>query len=259
MSLTIVKNRVQVRVCTKIIELLYFLGRDRKMENKFYKILLVLPLWLLFAVPAWSYVVTIQVTGAVDSVTTDGGYALDGSVTAGTTMTGFCTYHSDTPDMDSDEYDGLYDLISVSMTIGNYIFNDNPFSYFTPKFEIGGPADCREYKVYSPRSSFDGTITVNGSPKTYDDLIWEVSYLTLMRLQHFDIHQLSDDSLPVSSFPDISYFNRDRRFGVHFRKSYVNPEDGYFSIGGNITSVTLIPEPATILLLSLGGLLLRKG
>ena len=210
--------------------------------------------------PASATIITVEVEGVVDSIGTYFGFDLDGSVSIGTPMSGFCTYDTDTPDyLDSDDSRGAYPLISISMTIGNYTFTHNPMSskwssfYVRTYSAISGSA---VYSAGSPESRFEGTITVNGIPKSYDDLSWYISQFVIMELSTSSSEQIPTDALPdLDSWPDISVFDLERKFLAVFGKE---PGDntGSFEIGGEVTSATVIPEPATLLLLGLGSLAL---
>jgi hypothetical protein len=144
------------------------------------------------------------------------------------------------------------------MTIGNYIFTHDLTSP-DPAFFIVYTVDPG-YRVYSTTSSFGGTIYEDASPKTFNDILWHTTKLELMDLfagpPYSHTYELPDADL----FPDISVFDLRKDFEVWFVDD-LWPSDsmGYFGIEGQITSVTAVPEPATVLLLALGGLaLLRK-
>lgn len=205
--------------------------------------------------PASATILTVEVAGVVDSVWTDGGLALDGSVNIGSIMTGSTTYDTETPDLSPIPENGKYALLSISMTIGNYTFmhdltSSDPFFYvFT-----GDPG----YSV-STVSRFDGTVYLDGTPYSYEDIDWSIRSLDLMNLFTNSGEYIPTDALPdTSSWPDLSIFDVVREFEVAFHKSY-SYGDGDFVICGEITSLDVVPEPATVLLLGLGCLaLLRK-
>jgi hypothetical protein len=224
------------------------------MRRRISNIWLMLVMSLVILAPASATIITVEVTGVVDGVGTHGGLALDGSVDIGSAMTGFTTYDTDTPDL-SDGSNGRYALISILMTVGNYIFTHDPMSSTSPFLYVSTGDLGYSYTVRSLDPRFDGTIYIDGSPKTFDEVNFDPFGLTLMYL--VDPDSITTDELP-SSFPDISTFTT-RNFSVGVDSP---PEEPGFAIWGEVTSLTVVPEPATLLLLSLGGLALlrrRKG
>jgi hypothetical protein len=62
------------------------------------------------------------------------------------------------------------------------------------------------------------------------------------------------DALPdVDSFPELSLFDDRREFGVGNDEGALG-----FIISGEIMSITVIPEPGTVLLFGFGGLMLLR-
>ena len=203
-------------------------------------------------------IITVEVTGVVDYFNTEGGFALDGSVNIGSAMTGSLTYDTETPDeFPTNEDIGGYPLISILMTIGNYTFTHDPTSPDYPFF-IVGTVDPG-YIASSDALRFDGTVYIDGSPKIYDDITWSWTYLELFNLWTSSSEYITTDTLPdLDSWPELSVFDNRREFRVNFLESLA-PDPGSFDIYGEVTSLTVTPEPATVLLLGLGGLaLLRK-
>ena len=182
-------------------------------------------------------VITVEVEGVVTHINTGGGFALDGSVIIGSEMTGFTTYDTDTANL-GDSITGLYNLISISMTIGNYIFEHDLISADFPYFRVSTVDPG--YDVTSPAPRFNGTIYVNGTPKTYDDITWGYTYLVL-----FDFLTSLDEYVPtvalpdLDSWPDLSVFDYRREF----RARFFGEGSDYFNIYGEVTSLTVIPEP----------------
>ena len=233
-------------------------SRAMAMKKRISNIWLALVVSLVIVAPVWATILTVEVEGVVNSIGTDGGFALDGSVSFGTAMTGFCIYDSQTPDLELSEYNGKYALLSISMNIGNYTFTHNPISPNPALFKvyIGNPC----YKVNSVSPRFDGTVIVDGLPLTYDDIIWgDWAFLELMDIGTSSYEYIPNDALPdLDSFPDFSVFDMWRTFETRFYEPYA-VDRGYFGIYGEVTSLTVTPEPTTLLLLGLGGLaLLRK-
>lgn len=203
----------------------------------------------LGAVNLQAAIITVEVEGIVNSIGTQGGFSLDGSIDIGSLMTGSCSYDTQTSDLGS----GSYAMISISMTVGNYTFTHDPMApdpaYFTvytvdPVYIASGDA-----------LRFDGTVYIDGSPKTYDDITWGWTYLELFNLWTSSSEYIPTDALPdLDSWPELSVFDIRRAFQTRF----YGEGDDYFGIYGDVTSLTIVPEPSTLLLLGLGVLMLRK-
>jgi len=208
---------------------------------------------LVIGGPAKATIITVEVTGTIDSIET-AGFVLDGSVLSGTGMTGFCSYDTEAPDQEPGEYMGLYPIISISMTIGNYTFMHNPISSETAGFLV--TTIDPGYGVGSGDPYFDGIIIENTVPKTYDDIIWSYTSFGIMNLSTSSNEYIPTDALPdLDSFPDLSVFDVGKGFGAIF---YDESGYKYFDISGEVTSLTVIPEPGTVFLLGLGCLVLIR-
>jgi len=209
------------------------------------------------AQPALGYVVTVQVEGVVTEVQTWSGLELDSSVSVGSVMTGSFTYDSEAPDENLGE-NGLYWLNSFSMSVGNYTFTRDPenaeyvyFHIMMPGF-IVEPGQFR----YEIRNFFDsdplfyGPCYLDGQPTTLEDLDLPTRGMGIYL--EGDNDGTITSALPnENTFPDLSVFTI-KRFEV---SNDIGPS---FGIGAEITSITVIPEPGTVLLLGLGGLALRR-
>lgn len=194
---------------------------------------------LMFGSLTYGDVITVHVSGVVDSVTTQGDFTFDSSLSIDSLMNGFCIYDTDTPDLDGDSYHGRYVLQYLSMTIGNYTFTHDPLSPDPAYFEV-----WKGDTTYLAKSS-DGILNQNGSLLPYDDIA-----IVLLDLCNASVSG-PDDALPVS-FPDISFFTWRNRFDADYSGSGVG-----FDINGHLTSIYTVPEPATLLFVVLGAVFLR--
>ena len=199
--------------------------------------------------------VTVEVTGVVDSVFVWDGFELDGSVDVGTMMTGLFVYDTEA----SKRIGGGYYAISIEMNIGNYYFSvlegqDSIFSVGADNY----------YSIYTYNAEFDDFIYDYGVAKSYQDLSWFVTDMTIADLRTSNDDYFSGiNTLPVW-FPDITGFDLINKFSLVFYEEVEwFPDDTYtgggFAIRGELTSINIIPEPATVLLIGLGAIgLLRK-
>jgi hypothetical protein len=180
----------------------------------------------------------VVVTGTVTSTETTGGFVFEN---LGTQMAGYCTYDPETvDDEEGSSFYGRYNIDSLSMTIGDYTFADNSTTTPYPEFEVWVTDFC--YKV----STIDGMVSINSAAQSYDDI-----NIVLFDLGNFSISG-PDDEIPTS-FPDISFFSDRNEFEVDYSDADIS-----FNVAGVIDSITVIPEPSSVLLLFLGGLLLKR-
>jgi hypothetical protein len=230
---------------------------EEKMKKRIWNIWLNLMICLTIGSSVYGEILTVEVTGIVDSVETTGGLAFDGSIGVGSEMTGLCTYDTDTPDLSPSEYNGKYALISTSITVGNYTFTHNPISSATFRVATEEAVVFGKgvYRAGGPGVRFEGTIFVDGLPQTYDDITWPEAYSELFDLWTSSEECIPTDALPdLESWPDFSAFDLIRNFWT----SFDDQSSLSFDISGEVTSLTITPEPATLLLLSLGALFLRR-
>jgi len=182
--------------------------------------------------------VTVNAAGTVTSVTTYGSFTFDGSVMAGSAMTGSCYYDPDTAaDLNASEYVGEYSIPSISMAIGNYDFTENPMPPNSAKFKV-----WKTDIAYLAQTT-DGMMSLNNTPLGYAGVV-----VTLLDLCNASVSGANDD-LPTA-FPNVSLFTYRNRFEVCLANN--------FSISGVIDSITVIPEPMTITLFALGTLMFRR-
>jgi len=219
--------------------------KDRKMKNAMWIALLLV---LLCTVVTEGDIITIDVEGIIDLIRTGGGIELDGSVSLGTLMNGSCSYDTETADLYPDnEAHGLYILESISMNTGNYTFSSLPSE--SSYFGVSIPPLDAKCGIGGPNVQFSGSILKDGSEKTFDEIGWGYSGITLLS---FSDHAgyITTDALPVSP-EEIMKVDWDR-FLVRF---FEDGTEDYFLISGYTTSVEAIPEPASFCLLGLAGLL----
>jgi len=219
--------------------------------SRFATILFVAAVVFVSGKPAPAYTVTVYAEGVVTEVQTYDGLEFDGSVIVGSIMTGSFTYDTEAPDQIQYDGAGRYSVISISMGIGSYTFLPDPQATQSPYFFINTGTTSFHYDVVSPEALFYGPCYLNGEPTNLEDLPsggFRIMYLVA------NINSPIGDALPnENTFPDLSVFDEDRYFSV---ESSLIPA---FRIYGEVTSLTVVPEPASVLLFGLAGLaLLRK-
>jgi len=216
------------------------------------KYLIAISYWIVLPGIVFGSVITVEVTGVVNQIYENDGFVLDGSVNLGTTMTGRFVYDTDTI---HDDALPLYSfpIESIYMNVGNYSFYHNYNGNEFPYFRVGSVDQI--YIVDSLSSYFDGNIYDEGISKCFNDIDWEWTHITTMKIGTSDSSNYSFGELP-DSFPDISVFDGPNEFSIKFYEplDWNTLEQGSFLIYGELTSIQIIPEPATILLLGLGSL-----
>jgi hypothetical protein len=191
----------------------------------------------LWSAPVKATLITIEIEGVVDSVRDTGNY-LEGKIKTGDIITGFYTYESTTPDSSPlDPVVGHYyhynPPAGISLTVGGLNFKTDPANI---NFLVGvgndGPSDIYWLVSYNNLALSNGTSVYSIS--------WQLNDPTGS--------VFSSDALPTTApvLDDWQSGNLLRLYGE--RAGYI--------IDAHVTSA--IPEPAIILMLGFGSLLLRK-
>jgi hypothetical protein len=198
-------------------------------------IICALSFWTL---PAQATLITIQIEGVVDSVRDEGNY-LEGKIKPGNIITGFYTYESTTPDSNPipQVADYLHHAVpcGISLTVGGFDFKTDPANVDF-LVEI-----INDYTSGGLQDNY-GLISYNNLPLSngvsVDSIYWRITDLSATALSSTELLTIA----PVLDDWQTNILNI----------------SGYrtFGIWGHVTSA--IPEPATISLLGLGLLLLRK-
>ena len=219
---------------------------------KSFKLVCVIIILIIIQVNVLANIIKVQVTGVVDSLSENGGFALDGSITAGSVMTGIITYDSQAPNIAPSHLSNeIYEIISVTMQIGNYQFSsilsqDAPL--FTTFYTDPG------YLIIVETARFEGAFFDNGNLRNFDDYEWAVSKLKPLDLLTGEENRdfITYGQIPTS-YPDLDIFHR-REFSLSFceLEGWETLTAGRFAIHGELISVSVIPEPTTVLLFGLG-------
>jgi len=189
---------------------------------------------------AQATLVTIQIEAVVDSVQDEGNY-LEGKIEVGDTITGTYTYDLSTPDSEPLGYAGLYEHHSapagISLSVGGFDFKTDP--------------DNVDFVV----------AILNDIPPSGKDQIWMRSYNNLPLSSGVAVESISwqlDDptgtALSSHELPAGAPVLDDWLLApllIH------GPSRGAsFGISAHVLSA--IPEPITIVLITMGGLFMRK-
>jgi hypothetical protein len=198
---------------------------------------------LLSFTPIKAEIITIGLTGLVDYV--DDPYnLLQGSVSVDNPITGYYTYESTTPDTNPSSTVGDYWHYSapagVSLTVGGYTFKTD-LSDVKFLMEVVNNHSSMDNYLFG---SYNNLSLSNGVP------VMHVSW----QLDDYSGTALSSTDLPTTA-PVLADWQYDY---LHLSGGYSEPVKQEFLITGHVISVQLIPEPATLILLMTGGLLLNR-
>ena len=184
--------------------------------------------------------ITINLSATVNYVE-DIGNKLGGKINVGSTITGSYTYESTTPDSSpSDPTQGNYWYYSspagIFLTVGGFNFGTNP-DYVNFLVSIGNNASGQDN--YLVRS-------YNNSPLSNGALVGNIDW----QLDDHTATVFSSDVLPVTK-PVLDQWQ------TNVLSIYGGGADDFF-IDADVTSVEIVPEPATILFLTMGALILKR-
>jgi len=212
------------------------------MKKRIWKIWLTLVVSLVTLAPASAEIVTVEVEGVVNRIRTNGDFDLDGSININSIMNGFCVYDTEAPPQDFGHY-FTYPIISTSITLGNYTFTQNPASPESAFIRVGYD-DGYIYDFQSLDTLVDGEIIIDGVPQPFNNNIGRSFLQPLMKLgiSSEEPNPGPPYNLP-NPFPDFSVFDMYKGFGVFIYP--LESVSNYFWIHGELTSLTVVPEPAT--------------
>jgi len=191
--------------------------------------------------PAYGYLITIQIEAVVDSVEDEDNY-LEGQISPGDIITGYYIYESTTPDSQPSyptvgRYEHYDSPCGIFLSVGGFEFKTNPTNVdflvgIANDVTSGGLHDSYWIHSYNNLPLSNGTLV--------DSISWS--------LRDYSATALSGIGLPITA-PVLDDWpsNQLRMRG---------PCEMDFVVDAHVTSA--IPEPATVLLLGLGGLLIRK-
>jgi hypothetical protein len=187
--------------------------------------------------------IKIGFAGSVNGIN-DPYHLLQGAVQQGTPITGYYIYDSATTDSDPSVYTGIYKYTTAPygmvLTIGSLTFQTDPlnvnFMIGLTNNYYGEPWD--DYTV----TSYNNLSLNNSVPVS--QLHWQ--------LEDYPGTAISSDAL-LTTAPNLSEWSYNNMLSVSG-----GDDKTLFQISGNITSAYLMPEPATLFLLGVGGFLIRK-
>ena len=186
---------------------------------------------ILLPAPTKAALIKVEIEAVVDSVQDDGSY-LEGKIKVGDIITGSYTYDSSVTHLPGERYQFDSPPFGVFLNVGGFAFQTDPTNVY---FEMGIGNDRPWGDTYF-FLSFNNLSLSNSSP--VDRISWQLDDPTGTAL--------SSDALPTTApvlddwHANVLAFGADRRYGIQ----------------AHVTSA--IPEPTCIILLSVGGLFLRK-
>lgn len=195
-----------------------------------------------------AYIVEIEFEGTVTAVDSH----LSSAFIVGDSVVGYYSYETDTVNTHAgggsvaNEH-GIYECVSVfTITLGSYEATSNVGALIYVGDDLFGNRDryvVSTSPLYVDSDSLTGA-DVGGAYLRN----WEISFDDMSK------SVFSDASMPIP-FPDLSRFNLDQSH-MTFRP-YSNPSDAYF-VNFEVSSLTVVPEPAMLALVAVGGLVLVK-
>ncbi len=195
--------------------------------------------------PAQAYLITIGLTAEVYEVEDygSGDGWLDGKINPGDIITGYYTYESTTSDSSSSTTSGQYRHYSspcgIFLTVSGFDFETDPTNTdvlveISDNCPNHGNNPYDHYMVYSS----------NNLPLSNGTVFADIT----LRFSDSSGQALSSTALPLTA-PDLDDWSLYTSLSMA----------GAFLVSSNVTSMVLIPEPASFLLLAFGAVFIRKG
>jgi hypothetical protein len=210
------------------------------MEKKLAKIVLAI-LFCFVCVPVRAELITIALTGKI-YIVEDSQQIFGGQIHYDDTITGTYTYDTSTPNSEQSTSEGVYWHYSapcgVSFTVDGFNFrtdSDNVLFSVGIGDNVSGFGDVYSFGSYNNLPLSNGV--------SVDMINWQ--------LTDSSRSALSSDALPTTA-PNLA--NWDMDYGL----SIYSGGDNEFLLRADVISATVVPEPATLLLMVSGLLLLRK-
>lgn len=198
-------------------------------------VIFTLGIFLISAESVQAKLVTIQISGQITSASGNG---LPNTIHVGDIFTGIYTYDTLTPDSDALLNRGRYQYSSpdqFSICLGGYEFKTSEVGYNMQIWNNFTFLDW-SYDMYSISS-----VGVVPLPNISSYII------------NWSLRDTTKTALSSEALLDIAPILNDWNYN-HFQISSGNS----FLLDGIVTNAILIPEPASMFLLGLGGLLLRR-
>jgi len=190
------------------------------------------------ALPARGTLITIEITAEVDAVADTYGH-LEGNINVGDIITGTYIYESTTPDSSPSSRIGNYwhygPPSGIFLAVGGFEFKTNPSNVVL----FIGVVDN-----YPPEDNY-ALISENNLPLANGTYVGGISWF----LEDPAGNAISTDALPTTAPVLADWQSNFLTFGG-------GTDEEPFGISADVTSA--VPEPATIVLLAVGALLLRK-
>jgi len=207
------------------------------MKTKIYLIIAAVII-LSLTLPARAELITIAIEATVDIVEDYGDY-LEGQISPGSIITGYYTYESTTPDT------------NPSGLVGDYWHYSSPCGIFLSVGGFNFQTDLTNVnflvEIVNNNAGIDGYLvrSYNNLPLSNSTIVDYISWV----LQDYTMDAISTDALPLTipileDWPSMNDLRLE--------------SDRNFLVDAHVTSAVLVPEPATLLFLAFGALILRK-
>ena len=216
------------------------------MKKRLWKIIFAVLFLCTFSLNASAAIITIGIEATVTSVT-DSDNLLEGNVIVGSIITGTYTYDTDTPDTNPASEFGDYwhydSPFGLELAVGGFVFKTDTNDV---EFLMGVANNYEGYQDNYLVRSYNNLSLDNGT---------EVNHIS-WQLDDYSGTALSSTDLPTMA-PILSNWDW-QSLGINGGIGGTAPcYEKSFGIGAEVTSVFLIPEPMSLLLLCAGGLLIR--